>query len=188
MVQPQSMPPQKKKMSVWAWVAIGCVGILVLGGSALVATVVGGSGGANEKAGKEPVGTEGPAGDPAPAPTEPKDAEPDRLCVLHDERVAALDAIGPVDGPADLEAFVLAELTFYSAAAESEHEPEAGAFRSMSGYYDALRGFYEARAWQQADFSVAAQVPQLPADGANTRTSEILAQRCGVRITTEGTP
>jgi hypothetical protein len=34
MVQPQSVPPQKKGMSVWAWVAIGCVGILVLGGVA----------------------------------------------------------------------------------------------------------------------------------------------------------
>ena len=33
MVQPQSVPPQKKGMSVWAWVAIGCVGILVLGGA-----------------------------------------------------------------------------------------------------------------------------------------------------------
>jgi hypothetical protein len=32
MVQPQSVPPQKKGLSVWAWVAIGCVGILVLGG------------------------------------------------------------------------------------------------------------------------------------------------------------
>lgn len=32
MVQPQSVPPQKKGMSVWAWVAIGCVGLLVLGG------------------------------------------------------------------------------------------------------------------------------------------------------------
>ncbi|HEV8240840.1 MAG TPA: hypothetical protein VGS57_15855 [Thermoanaerobaculia bacterium] len=32
MVQPQSVPPQKKGMSVWAWVAIGCVGILVVCG------------------------------------------------------------------------------------------------------------------------------------------------------------
>jgi len=34
MVQPQSVP-QKKGMSVWAWVAIGCVGILLLGGIAV---------------------------------------------------------------------------------------------------------------------------------------------------------
>jgi len=34
MVQPQSVPPQKKGLSVWAWVAIGCVGILVLCGVA----------------------------------------------------------------------------------------------------------------------------------------------------------
>jgi len=32
MVQPQSVPPQKKGLSVWAWVAIGCVGILVVCG------------------------------------------------------------------------------------------------------------------------------------------------------------
>ncbi len=32
MVQPQSVPAQKKGMSVWAWLAIGCVGLLVLGG------------------------------------------------------------------------------------------------------------------------------------------------------------
>jgi hypothetical protein len=36
MVQPQSVPPQKKGLSVWAWVAIGCVGILVIGGVAVV--------------------------------------------------------------------------------------------------------------------------------------------------------
>src|SRR6188768_507460 len=35
MVQPQSVPPQKKGMSVWAWVAIGCVGILVVCGVAV---------------------------------------------------------------------------------------------------------------------------------------------------------
>jgi hypothetical protein len=34
MVQPQSVP-QKKGMSIWAWVAIGCIGILVLGGVAV---------------------------------------------------------------------------------------------------------------------------------------------------------
>jgi hypothetical protein len=33
MVQPQPVP-QKKGMSIWAWLAIGCVGILVLGGIA----------------------------------------------------------------------------------------------------------------------------------------------------------
>ena len=161
---------------------------LVLGGSALFAALVGGDGGTDEKADKEPAGSERPAGDPAPTPTEPAEAGPDALCVAHDERVAALDAIGPVDGPADLEAFVLAELTFYSAAAEGEQEPGAGAFRSMSGYYDALRTFYEARAWQQATFSDAAQLPQLPADGANARTSEILAERCGVAIPTDTPP
>ncbi len=36
MVQPQSVPPQKKGLSIWAWVAIGCVGILILGGVAVV--------------------------------------------------------------------------------------------------------------------------------------------------------
>ncbi|HEV8631513.1 MAG TPA: hypothetical protein VGV61_14445 [Thermoanaerobaculia bacterium] len=35
MVQPQQPVPPKKGMSVWAWVAIGCVGILVLGGVAV---------------------------------------------------------------------------------------------------------------------------------------------------------
>ena len=34
MVQPQSVPPAKKGLSIWAWLAIGCVGILVLGGAA----------------------------------------------------------------------------------------------------------------------------------------------------------
>ena len=37
MVQPQSVPPQKKGLSVWAWLAIGCVGILVVGGAATIA-------------------------------------------------------------------------------------------------------------------------------------------------------
>jgi hypothetical protein len=166
----------------------GGVAALVLGGSALVATLVGGKGGAAEGADKEPVGSERPAGDPTQTETEPQKAEPDALCIAHDERVAALDAIGSVDDATELEAFVLAQLAFYSAAAEGEQEPRASAFRSMSGYYDALRSFYEARAWQQADFSDAAQLPQLPADGANTRTSEILAERCGVRITTDTPP
>jgi len=35
MVQPQSAPAPKKGMSIWAWVAIGCVGLLVLGGVAV---------------------------------------------------------------------------------------------------------------------------------------------------------
>lgn len=35
MVQPQSVPPAKKGLSIWVWVAIGCVGILVLGGAAV---------------------------------------------------------------------------------------------------------------------------------------------------------
>ncbi|HXT21792.1 MAG TPA: hypothetical protein VN811_13390 [Thermoanaerobaculia bacterium] len=34
MVQPQSVPPQKKGLSVWAWVAIGCVGVIVVCGVA----------------------------------------------------------------------------------------------------------------------------------------------------------
>lgn len=34
MVQPQQMGQQKKGLGVWGWVAIGCVGILVLGGIA----------------------------------------------------------------------------------------------------------------------------------------------------------
>ena len=34
MVQPQQMGQQKKGLGVWVWVAIGCVGILVLGGLA----------------------------------------------------------------------------------------------------------------------------------------------------------
>lgn len=38
MVQPQSAPA-KKGMSVWAWLAIGCVGILMLGGVAVGAFV-----------------------------------------------------------------------------------------------------------------------------------------------------
>jgi hypothetical protein len=37
MVQPQSVPPQKKGLSVWAWVAIGCVGILVVCGAGFAA-------------------------------------------------------------------------------------------------------------------------------------------------------
>jgi hypothetical protein len=36
MVQPQYVPPAKKGLSIWAWLAIGCVGILVLGGAATV--------------------------------------------------------------------------------------------------------------------------------------------------------
>jgi hypothetical protein len=35
MVQPQQMGQQKKGLGVWAWVAIGCVGLLVLGSLAV---------------------------------------------------------------------------------------------------------------------------------------------------------
>jgi hypothetical protein len=91
-----------------------------------------------------------------------------------------------VEGPADFEDFVLAQLAFTSAAAESEQEPEAGAFRSMSGYWDAVRSFYGARAWdQQVDIAEAGQVPQPPVDGSATRTAEILADRCGVTVPTD---
>lgn len=89
--------------------------------------------------------------------------------------------LGTVEGPAELETFVLAQLTFTSTAAGREQEPEAGAFRSMSGYWDTVRTFYGARGWnQQVDIADAGQVPRRPTDGSATRTGEILAERCGV--------
>ena len=39
MVQPQMGVPQKKGMPVWAWIAIGCIGILVLCGVAVTGLV-----------------------------------------------------------------------------------------------------------------------------------------------------
>ena len=51
----------------------------------------------------------------------------------------------------------------------------------MSGYWEAVRTFYGARAWdQRVDIAEAGQVPRPPADGSATRTAEVLADRCGV--------
>jgi hypothetical protein len=101
------------------------------------------------------------------------------------ERVTTLAALGTVDTPADLEAHVHAQLAFYQGVAATEPEPRASAFRSLAGYYDALRAFYEPRGWRQATLEEVTQLPQPPRDGSAEQTAQALAERCGVELPTD---
>ena len=168
-----------------------------LGGALAVAAVVGvavagadGAGGDKEPVGenKQPVGgTEQPADPEAPPPTEPEPA-PDPLCVAQQELAAVVEPVGAVDGPAELETSILAQLTFHTTAAEVTDEPEASAFRSVAGYYGALRDFYSPRGWRpdaaSTDFGA---FPAPPADGSLSRAADIVAERCGLERPTDNT-
>ena len=164
----------------------GGVAAVVLGAALAAALVAGGWGGAGDKDedGDQSRGKDDPpatAKETVPPIAATEERAPDALCLAHDQLTAAVAPLGAVEGPVELEAFVLAQLDFVAAAAESEQEPEAGAFRSMSGYWDAVRSFYGARAWdQQVGIAEASQVPRPPADGSASRIAEILADRCGV--------
>lgn len=169
----------------------GRVGAVVAGtaavvvGAAAFAVLSGPGGGADgdgaATGGKGKTDTTLP-GTAAPEVTSP---EPDPLCVAHQAREAAISALGPVDSPADRQASILAELTYYAAAAASEPEPDASAFRALAQYFDALRVFYEARGWENAQLTDIAAMPRPPAGDSGTRTAEILAARCGVPVPTD---
>lgn len=92
---------------------------------------------------------------------------------------------GTVDSPEDREAFVLAELGFYSDAQAHEPEPDATAFQMLAQYFDALRVFYEARSWENAGLTDIAELPRPPAGDWGTRTNAVLAERCGVAVPTD---
>jgi hypothetical protein len=165
---------------------------LLVGAAAAVAVAValtGDDGGAKQPVGasKEPVGAPAEPTQPETQPP-PTEAEPalDPLCVAHDELAAAVAPIGDVGGPDELEATILAQLAFHTAAAEVEPEPDATAFRSVAGYYGALRDFYAARGWRpdagRTDFGA---MPRPPADGSLARASEIVVARCDVEIPTD---
>jgi len=111
--------------------------------------------------------------------------EPDRLCVAHQTLEDAISALGTVDSPADREAFVRAELAFYSDAAGREPEPDATAFRMFAQYFDALRVFFETRGWQNATLNDLAEMPRPPTGDSGPRTNQILADRCGVSAPTD---
>lgn len=160
-------------------VAAGVAALVVAG--LAVAVLSGGGGGADEGAARSKQKTE----TTAPGTSAPPATEPDPLCVAHQMREAAVTALGTVDNPADRQAFVLAELTFYSDAAGQEPEPDATAFRMLAQYFDALRVFYEARGWENADLAEIAEVPRPPTGDSGTRTSEVLAERCGVPVPTD---
>ena len=152
------------------------VAALVVAGSA-VAALSGGGGGSDDDVAAAARGKQGTAAPPATGP--------DPLCVAHQTREAAVTALGTVDSPADRQAFVLAELTFYADAAGREPEPDATAFRMLAQYFDALRVFYEARSWANADLTEIAEMPRPPTGDSGTRTSEVLAERCGVAAPTD---
>jgi hypothetical protein len=113
--------------------ALGGAGGALLVGAVVAATLA--AGGRT----KQPVG-----GTDQPADTTPaSEPEPELLCVAQEELATAVGPIGDVDGPAELEPTIPAQLTFHTTAAE----PDAGALRSVAGYYGALRDFYVERGW-----------------------------------------
>jgi hypothetical protein len=172
-------------------VIAGVAAVVVAG--AVAAVLAGGGGGKGDvAAGSEPSTDKTRPDTAEPVTTAPEVAKPDALCVAHETRTAAVTALGTVDTPADREAAVLAQLTFYSDAAELEPEPDATAFRMLAQYFDALRVFHDARNWENTDLADIAELPRPPTGDWATRTSELLAERCGVPIPTdmpvEGTP
>lgn len=172
--------------------ALGGAGGALLAGALAVAAVTGGGSGDPKDpvgAGKQPVGgTEQPErpADPTSAPsTEPA---PDPLCVAQQELAAVVEPIGAVDGPAELETSMLAQVTFHTTAAEVTDEPDASAFRSVAGYYGALRDFYAPRGWRpDAASTDLAAFPGPPADGSLARAADIVAVRCGLERPTDNT-
>lgn len=157
------------------------VATVVLGAALAAALVAGARGG--DTGDKDGPDLRPPAAKDTVPSTDVEVPAPDALCVAHDELVTTLAPVGTVESPAGLETLVLAQLAFHTTAAGSEPEPEASAFRSMAGYWDAVRNFYSARGWdQQVDISEAGQLPRPPVDGSATRTNEILAERCGVSL------
>ncbi len=161
---------------------VAAVAALAIAGPAVAALSGGGGGPGDDATGSKPTTETTESDKPAPVVTEP---EPDPLCVAHQARVASITALGAVDSPTDRQAFVLAELTFYSATAAQEPEPDATAFRMFAQYFEALRVFYEPRGWENADLSEIAEVPRPPAGDSGTRTNEVLAERCGVAAPTD---
>jgi hypothetical protein len=174
------------------WGALGGAGGALLVGAVAAAALAGGDGGTKEPvgSGKRPVGAEA-ADEPGGGPPESEgEAEPeppaDPLCVAQEARRAAIAPIGDVDGPEELEASILAQVTFYTTAAEAEPEPDAAAFRSMAAYYGAVRDFFAARGWRpDAGATDPRSVPQPPTDGSLGRTSEILVARCDLEVPTD---
>lgn len=161
---------------------IAGVAALVVAGTA-VGVLSGGSGSADDVAATvEPKQTTTTT---RPGTATSEVIEPDPLCVAHKTLAAAISALGTVDNPAERQAFVLAELTFYSDAARFEPEPDATAFRMLAEYFDALRVFFEARGWQNAGLTDIAAMPRPPSGDSGTRTSELLAERCRVTAPTD---
>ena len=141
-------------------------------------------------------GSDGDGGDTAgEAPPEesasgPPETEPpvsdDPLCVAQREREASQEALGTIDGPADFEAFVTAQLTFHTTATGVLDEPDASAFRDMAAYWQQVTDFYAPRGWdQQVDIADAASVPRLTTGDA---TAPILSARCGVAAPSDVSP
>jgi hypothetical protein len=175
----------------WTRGRLGAVGGAVVV-SATVAVALAGAGAGSDKqpvdGSKEPVGgTEPPEPPTSPPPTDTEPA-PDPLCVAHQELVAVVEPIGAVDGPAELETSMLAQVAFHTTAAEVTDEPDASAFRSVAGYYGALRDFYAPRGWRpDAASTDLAAFPRPPADGSLVRAADILAERCGLERPTDNT-
>jgi hypothetical protein len=168
----------------------GAAGALLVGAAVAVTLAAGGGdgGGTEQPVGgsKQPAGGTDQPADTTPV-SEPE-PEPDPLCVAQAELATAVGPIGDVDGPAELETTILAQLTFHTTAAEVITEPDAGAFRSVAGYYSALRDFYAERGWRPAagstDFGA---LPAPPADGSLGHTADILAERCDLARPTDNT-
>jgi hypothetical protein len=67
-------------------------------------------------------------------------------------------------------------------------EPDAVAFRSVAGYYGALRDFYAERGWRpDAGSTDLGALPAPPTDGSLGRTADILAERCDLAPPTDNT-
>ena len=170
--------------------ALGGAGGALLAGALAVAAVTGGSGDPKQPVGedKEPVGgTEQPEA-PTSAPPTSTEPAPDPLCVAHEELATVVEPIGAVDGPAELETSMLAQVAFHTRAAEVTDEPDASAFRSVAGYYGALRDFYAPRGWRpDAASTDLAAFPRPPADGSLARAADIVTERCDIERPTDNT-
>jgi hypothetical protein len=161
-------------------------GALGLAGIAAVLVLAGGDDGAPESQAEtaEPAGAAGAAGAgaadaPEEAPT-PAPTEPDELCVLHADLVAVTAPIGDVENEDEFQRLTAAQITFYDSAAGVVAGAEAAAFLGLAEYYEALRGFHEARGWGASlDLTAIAQLPRPPNDAAAI-VRDLLQARCGV--------
>lgn len=146
----------------------GAIGVAVVAGALALGGGGDGSGDKDDTAGAGPTPT-------TPEATTTTEAAEDPLCVAHDQLVAVVERLGPIDGPADFEAFAGAQLTFTTAAAGIE----PGAFGPMADYWQQVHDFYGGRGWdQQVDIGDAALVPRPPSEAEVA--AELLAARCGV--------